>query len=86
MRFVRKTTEIQVTIGAETVSVRDGIYTARLGFFYTGGYTAEQFANRVRKAYPTAKILDSGEVWKAFRGGASCAQQSHWFVKFRLEK
>ena len=38
-----------------------------------------------KAAFPNAEILESGEVWKDFRGGASVAQQSHWFVKFTVQ-
>jgi hypothetical protein len=46
--------------------------------------TADTFVNKVKKTFPDAMILDSGEVWKSFNGAASVARQSHWFVKFTL--
>jgi len=71
-------------ITADSHSVKAGVFTIRRGFFYTNGYTAEKFAQRVKEAFPTAVILESGEIWKPFRGGASVASQSHWFVKFSV--
>lgn len=70
---------------ADSVSARDGGFTARRGFFYTHGYTADRFVAAVKTAVPGAVVTDSGEVWKPFRGGAAVGQQSHWFVKFRVE-
>lgn len=67
---------------ADTVTFRDGEWTARRSFFYTNGCHAEHFEARVRECVPHATILESGEVWKPFRGGASVAQGSHWFVRF----
>ena len=52
------------------------------GFFYTMGGTAEKYAAMVQRAFPYANILDSGEVWKPFNGGASVARSSHWYVTF----
>lgn len=76
--------EIKKKISADTYSIKNGVVTLRWGFFYTMGVTAQHKENAVRKAFPQAVILDRGEVWKAFRGGASIANQSHWFVKFTL--
>lgn len=77
-------TQVRDAIRADTTSVKHGIFTVRKGFFYTGGYTASRFEAAVKASFPTAVIVDSGEVWKSFRGGASVAQSSHWFVKFSV--
>ena len=76
--------EVRSRLHPDTVSVKAGVVTIRRGFFYTGGVTAGAYADKVRAAFPNATILDAGEVWKPFRGGAKVAQQSHWFVKFTL--
>jgi hypothetical protein len=68
----------------DSVSQKDGVFTVRLGFFYTFGKTTEDVENSVRRAFPNAEIVDSGQVWKPFSGGASVARSSHWFVKFRF--
>lgn len=76
---------VRAALMPDTCCVRDGVCTIRRGFFYTNGFTAEKYRGRVLAAYPNADILDYGEVWKPFRGGASVAAGSHWFVKFRLK-
>ena len=68
----------------DTFSVVKGVVTIRHGYFYSHGYNSEKYKNSVLKAFPKAKIIDSGDVWKPFRGGASVANQSHWFVKFTI--
>lgn len=78
------TAAVKTALRVDTASTKNGVYTIRKGFFYTNGFTAEKLAERVLEAYPEAKILDKGEVWKPFRGGASVAASSHWFVKFTL--
>lgn len=76
--------EIRDKVRVDTASVKNGVYTVRLGFYYTGGYTPDNFAAAVLKSFPEATVLEFGEVWKSFRGSAPVAQQSHWFVKFTL--
>jgi hypothetical protein len=71
-------------IGADAVSLKNGVFTVRRGFFYTGGTTAANLVERVKSAFPAATIIDSGETRKEFKGGASVANQSHWWVKFSL--
>lgn len=78
------TNQVRELIPGITVSKKDGVFTVRRGFFYSHGGSAEKFAERVKSAIPNATILDCGEVWKPFRGGASVANSSHWWVKFSL--
>ena len=69
-------------INSRHLSVRKGVYTLRRSFFYTHGYTSTMLAEKVKAAGFT--IIDHGEVWKNFRGGASVAKQSHWWVRFTI--
>lgn len=75
---------IRDTLSVDTVSVKNGVYTVRRGFFYPHGKTSQNLADRVLEVYPTATIIEHSEVWKPFRGGASIPNQSHWYVKFTL--
>lgn len=68
--------------GIDTLSVRHGVFTARRGFFYTHGQTADLIVLHIKAGWPDAIILESGEIWKPFVGGAPTARQSHWFVTF----
>ncbi len=68
----------------DTASIKNGIFTVRWWFFYRSGGSAEKCTAQVKATFPTATILEAEEVWKPFRGGASTAQQSHWFVKFTV--
>tara|TARA_R110000772_G_scaffold120186_1_gene226379 strand:- start:1143 stop:1391 length:249 start_codon:yes stop_codon:yes gene_type:complete len=70
--------------GIDTLSVRNGVYTARRGFFYRHGKTSQHIVDKITWPFPTATIIDHGEVWKAFNGGAPVSKQSHWWVKFTL--
>lgn len=77
--------EIKSKIGENVTYVR-GIYTKRVGFFYTNGNTSDKVVARIKANLPEAIIIDHGEVWKPFNGGAPLAKQSHWWVKFKLPK
>jgi len=68
---------------------KDGNFVLRRGFFYRNNLTAQYFVDSVRKALAKRndiefEIVESGEVWKAFRGGASLANSSHWWVIVRV--
>lgn len=76
--------QVRETLSADSYSVKNGVFTVRRTFFYACGGSADKFAAYVKSAFPAATILESGEVWKPFRGGASVAQSSHWFVKFAV--
>lgn len=67
----------------------NGDIIARRSYFYRNGKTAEDFEQHVRKVLDAAcfegkyHVVESGDVWKAFKGGASVANQSHWFTIIR---
>lgn len=72
-------------VSADSVGrAMDGTIKLRRGFFYRNGKTAEMWRDSVlhqlEKAGFEVEALDCGEVWKPFRGGASVASQSHWWV------
>lgn len=72
------------SVSFDTLSQKDGVFTLRRGFFYRHGNDANQIAAKLQEALPNATVVDKGEVWKPFRGGASVAQGSHWYVKFTV--
>jgi len=79
-------TELKSLLSADSYSLKAGVFTVRRGFFYRNGGSAEAYAARVVAAVPGATVLDCGEVWKAFKGGASVANHSHWYVNFTVAR
>jgi len=71
-------------VNFDQVTRRGEVWTARRGFFYRFGGSAEKFSEGVKKAFPNATILDCGEFNAPFRSGTLLARSSHWFVKFTL--
>jgi hypothetical protein len=68
------------TIGKNKV----GNFVARRQFFYTHGYDSKKFADAIAAILSgKIEVVNHGEHWAAFRGGASTAQSSHWWVEFR---
>ena len=69
---------------------RNGNIICRKGFYYTHGYCAadleQEISIALRDKQIKFQIIDSGEYWTAFRGGAPIQRQSHWYVEFKLGK
>lgn len=76
--------KVKELIHADTYSKNGDVFTIRREFFYTNGYSSDKLAALVLKKIPGTQIVDHGEVWKPFRGGAPTAKSSHWFVKFSV--
>ena len=79
--------QIENAVGhiADTVGKnRQGQIVIRRGYFFRNGCDSEKYANRISETLEAAgikaKIVDSGEKWKPFIGGASTANSSHWYV------
>jgi hypothetical protein len=78
--------QIRNAIHADAITARkkDGTVILRKGFFYRMGGNATAFADRVARELVEndipGTVIDSGERWKPFRGGASIMSQSHWWV------
>ena len=76
--------DVQSILHVSQVTKSKGVFTARQGFFYRHGRNEEELAQKIQDRFPNAEIIDMGEVYKAFKGGASVAKQSHFWVKFKL--
>lgn len=78
------TTKVRDEFHCDSLSKKGNVFTARVGFFFTHGRTPDCLVVRLGKVFPLATVIDKGMVWKDFRGGASVANQSHYWVKFTL--
>jgi hypothetical protein len=62
-----------------------GGIVVRRGFFYRNGMSSEKFTDfidfKLREAGLSFKIVRDGEHYAPFRGGATVAQSSHWYVE-----
>ena len=69
---------------------REGNLIFRRGFFYTNNGSAEQFAARIDNELTNLNIphtiVDKGQVWRPFKGGATTKSQSHWWVKVKISQ
>ena len=68
---------------ADTVGKnKAGNFMIRRGFFYRNGMDSQKFATAVMEALgDRVKLVDCGEVWKPFRGGATTANSSHFWAE-----
>ena len=74
---------------ADTVGKnKAGNIVLRRGYFYRNGMDSDKFAHRVLTALADngipALIVSKGDIWKPFRGGATTANSSHFFVEVTI--
>ncbi len=65
----------------EVTKAKDNAFIGRLGFFYRKGNSSSAIADKVKAA--GFDVMDHGEKFTAFIGGAPVAKQSHWWVKIK---
>jgi len=65
---------------------KDGTIIIRRGYFYRNGMDSARFASTVAKLLADAGLVlfmkEHGDHWASFRGGASLAASSHFWVEF----
>ena len=64
---------------------KSGNYVGRKQFFYHHGQSSDKIADKM-KNIPGITVIDDGEHNAAFRGGASVAKSSHFWVEFKFEE
>lgn len=86
---------LKENVTADSISkTKDGAYIFRREFFYRHGMDANKFATNITAQLTSTHmpivtqfvVEDSGEHYATFRGGASIAQSSHWWVKVRFNE
>ena len=80
-------------IGADTIGrKRDGSgnYLFRREYFYRHGMDSDIYADNISKQLTDIGInhavVKSGDHWAPFRGGASTAQSSHFWVEVNINQ
>lgn len=73
----------------DATSHGDRQFTVRRGFYYKSGKTVEHFekeiVSQLEKEGYSVTVIDSGEIEKPFKGGASTKNSSHWWIKLKVE-
>ena len=84
---VKQVKDVVLGIADTVGKTKRGTIVVRRGFFYTNGMNSQKFADGVvaalAKSGITVTLVDSGEKWAAFRGGATVAQGSHFWAEFK---
>jgi len=79
--------DIKHNLNADSVGRKKaGTIIAKWGYFYRHGMEPSKLADKVKRLYPGAEIVDTGDHWHAFVGGAKSgsAQDTYMYVEFRL--
>lgn len=88
MKALPTANKLQELISIDQVTRKGDLYTFRSGYFYRMGRDENKVAARISKALTAHgyrhEIVDKGDHWAAFNGGASIARSSHFWVKIRL--
>ena len=81
--------QIKNHVHADMVSrKRNGNILIRKGYFYRGKQDEYSFADSIIKQLTaigiTAKVVEAGDHWAAFNGGAPLTRQSHFYVELAV--
>lgn len=82
---------VRDAVSADGISKnKAGNFMFRKGYFYRMGDGCDKFAARVTAALTAAGIahtlVDTGDHWAAFRGGAPLAKSSHFYVEVKIDE
>ena len=81
---------IKQTVSADSIyRQKDGTITFRRGYFYRHGMTPEAFrdgiSTKLKKAGIDHTVVDYGDHWTPFNGGASLSRSSHFYVRIAVQ-
>lgn len=89
---MKKADKEQITEALKKVGLRhvmfkrDGSIKTMSPYYYRGqGGTQESNKAKVLQAFPNAEIIDTGDNFTAFIGGAPVHKQSHIYVIFKVK-
>ena len=79
------TNEIKTALNPTVLSFRKGVYTAKWSYFYSS--QAPDPVARILAHFPNAKIVDNGNHFHGFVGGAQSGgpQDSYKWAKFTID-
>lgn len=64
---------------------KKGNYIIRQAFYYSNGRSEHIIEAALLNKYPTANVVGKGKKLTPFRGGATVANQSHYWVEFNFD-
>ncbi len=71
----------------DTLSFRNGTYTAKKSYFWGVAQDGSKLADSIQKHLPKAEILDYGNHYHGFVGGArpGSSKDSYFYCKFTVK-
>ncbi len=80
------TKQVAELLGTTDIRKSKGAFKFYRSYFYRHGMTPEHLVNKVKEKIPNAVILDSGDHWAPFNGGAKSgsAKDSYLWVTFTV--
>lgn len=79
--------QIREILPVDVVSQKNGIFTVKKSYFYGFSSSGETLASKIKELIPSAKIIDFGNHFHAFIGGAKTgsSQDSYFWCKFTVD-
>ena len=81
-----KAEEIKKALKCSVLSRRSGIYTAKYSYYWGFTKSGEEYKSKVLAVFSNAQIIDFGNHFHSFVGGAKTgsSQDSYTWIKFKL--
>lgn len=85
-KHIDSVSSMQDQIGSDTLRLRGGVYIAKWSYFYSSSLPKEGCSEKIKQAFPNTYIINSGDHWHSFVGGAKTGgpQDTHFWVTFKL--
>lgn len=82
--------KVKQAVNADQVSrLRNGNIMIRKGYFYRGKQDQFSFAKEIKEQLALheikAEMVNCGDHWASFKGGASVSKQSHFWVELGVD-
>ena len=85
---MNNTKQVKQTLGRifDTFSSKGGVYTIKKSYYWGFTEDGSALADKVQQKLPQAVIVDYGNHWHPFVGGAKSgsAKDSFYFCKFKI--
>lgn len=83
---IKEITELLLDNGFDFVKNKSKFIETGQSYYYTNGLTPEKLENRLKEVFPNATIIESGDHFHSFVGGAESgsAKDSYMYVRFTI--
>lgn len=83
-----KTVRSLLENSVDVLSFRNKVYTAKKSYYWGATQDGSAFRDKIQKLIPKARVVDYGNHWHSFVGGAKpgSSQDSYYYCKFEIKE